>query len=172
MHPQQVTSTVNLLSAMGTTQIVLLIVLIALIALSAFFSATETAYSSCNKIRLKSLESGGSKRAARALKQLDHYDRVISTVLVGNNIVNITMTSIATVFFIELLRNTTAEQVAVTVSTIHDRACAHIRRDNSEDARKGARRRLGMCGRARHECDNGRTVSDKLAFLDVEKAHE
>ena len=118
MHPQQVTSTVNLLSAMGTTQIVLLIVLIALIALSAFFSATETAYSSCNKIRLKSLESGGSKRAARALKQLDHYDRVISTVLVGNNIVNITMTSIATVFFIELLRNTTAEQVAVTVSTI------------------------------------------------------
>ena len=110
--------TVNLLSAMGTPQIVLLVVLIALIALSAFFSATETAYSSCNKIRLKSLEAQGNKRAARALRQLEHYDRVISTVLVGNNIVNITMTSLATVFFIGLLKDVTPENVAVTVSTV------------------------------------------------------
>lgn len=117
MDPQP-TSTVNLLSAMGTEQTVLLIVLIALIALSAFFSATETAYSSCNKIRLKSLETNGSKRAARALRQLEHYDRVISTVLVGNNIVNITMTTLATVFFISILKDVTAENVAVTISTI------------------------------------------------------
>ena len=103
---------------MDPLQIGLLVALIVLIALSAFFSATETAYSSCNKIRLKSMESQGNKRAARALRQLDKYDKVISTVLVGNNIVNITMTSLATIFFIGLLKNTTTEQIAVTVSTV------------------------------------------------------
>lgn len=115
MHPQP---TFLISAAMTSTQVILLIVLIALIALSAFFSATETAYSSCNKVRLKSLESQGNKRAKRALKQLEHYDRVISTVLVGNNIVNITMTSLATIFFVGLLKDVTTENLAVTISTI------------------------------------------------------
>lgn len=100
---------------MAPQQIILLVVLAVLIALSAFFSASETAYSSCNKIRLKSLEQQGNKRAKRVLKQLEHYDKVISTVLVGNNIVNITMTSLATVLFVSLIRS---EQLAVTLSTV------------------------------------------------------
>lgn len=100
---------------MDPQQIVLLAVLIVLIALSAFFSASETAYSSCNRIRLKSMESQGNKRAARVNRQLERYDKVISTVLVGNNIVNITMSSLATVLFVSMILN---EQLAVTLSTV------------------------------------------------------
>ena len=103
---------------MDPYQIGLLVALLILIALSAFFSATETAYSSCNKIRLKSMETQGNKRAARVLKQLDSYDKVISTVLVGNNIVNITMTTLATLFFVEILTSTKAADFAPTISTI------------------------------------------------------
>lgn len=102
---------------MDPYQIGLLVSLLILIALSAFFSATETAYSSCNKIRLKSMETQGSKRATRVLKQLENYDKVISTVLVGNNIVNITMTTLATLFFVSLLTQTSAADFAPTIST-------------------------------------------------------
>ena len=103
---------------MDPYQIGLLVALLILIALSAYFSATETAYSSCNKIRLKSMETQGNKRATRVLRQLESYDKVISTVLVGNNIVNITMTTLATLFFVEILTSTKAADFAPTISTI------------------------------------------------------
>ncbi|MFQ8600677.1 MAG: CNNM domain-containing protein [Oscillospiraceae bacterium] len=80
----------------NTVQIVLLFVLI---ALSAFFSASETAFSSVNRIRLKNYAASGNRRAVKALHISDHYDRALSAILIGNNIVNIASASIGTVLF-------------------------------------------------------------------------
>ena len=76
----------------------LIIALIVLIVLSAYFSATETAFSSLNRIRLKNLADNGNKRAKLAYKLVDNYDELISSVLVGNNIVNISASALATTF--------------------------------------------------------------------------
>ena len=78
------------------------IILIILIGLSAFFSASETSYNSLNKARIKALAQDGNKRALLALKLSENYDNLLSTVLIGNNIVNIAATSIATVLFVRL----------------------------------------------------------------------
>ena len=79
-----------------------LIALAALILMSAYFSATETAFSSLNKIRLKNMASEGNKKAKLALDLANDYDKLLSTILVGNNIVNIAATSLATVIFIKI----------------------------------------------------------------------
>lgn len=76
--------------------------IILLIIMSAFFSATETAFSSVNKIRLKHEASNGNKKAARALKITESFDKTLTTILVGNNIVNILSTSLGTVICTEL----------------------------------------------------------------------
>ncbi|MCI8609918.1 MAG: HlyC/CorC family transporter [Firmicutes bacterium] len=73
-----------------------------LVVFSAYFSATETAFTSANRIRLKNLAGDGNKRAKEVLELSENYDTMLSTVLVGNNIVNIAMSSIATVFFLKL----------------------------------------------------------------------
>ena len=72
----------------------------ACLILSAYFSATETAFSSANSTRLKTLAEKGSKKAQLACKLLEHYDKLLSTILIGNNIVNILMASIGTVLFV------------------------------------------------------------------------
>ncbi|NLZ45489.1 MAG: HlyC/CorC family transporter [Clostridiales bacterium] len=74
-------------------------IIIVLLAFSAMFSATETAYSSANKIRLKNLAALGDLKAKRAIKILEHFDKSLTAILVGNNIVNISSASIATVLF-------------------------------------------------------------------------
>ena len=76
--------------------------MVILLVFSAYFSATETAYSSLNKTRLRMLAENGDKRAATALALSENYDKLISTVLVGNNIVNISLASLGTVFFVKL----------------------------------------------------------------------
>ena len=81
----------------------LILILIVLVALSAYFSATETAFSSLNRIRLKNLAAGGNKRAKLAYALSENYDELLSTILVGNNIVNIASASIATVLFVNAL---------------------------------------------------------------------
>lgn len=96
------------------SQWILIFVLIALLILSGFFSASETAYTSINRIRLKSMEAAGDKRAKKAIKLLDSYDKLLTTILIGNNIVNITMASLATVFFSKLIQS---ESVATVTST-------------------------------------------------------
>ena len=78
--------------------------MVACIAMSAYFSATETAFSSLNKTRLKVLADNGNKRAALALKLSEDYDKLISTILIGNNIVNIMVASIGTLLFVRTLR--------------------------------------------------------------------
>ena len=73
--------------------------LILCIALSAFFSATETAFSACNKVRLKTIEGERREKAQMALNLLEKYDSLLTAVLIGNNVVNIAGTAIATVIF-------------------------------------------------------------------------
>ena len=83
------------------------------VALSAFFSASETAFMAVKRTRLKTLQQNGDKRAEIAWNLTEDYDRLLTTVLVGNNIVNIAGTAIATVFFTSLIGNAGA-----TVSTV------------------------------------------------------
>ena len=71
--------------------------LVLLIACSAFFSASETAISSFNKIRMRNKAEDGDKRAKTALKVAEDYDKTLSTILIGNNIVNMASASLATV---------------------------------------------------------------------------
>ncbi len=85
-----------------------IILIVILIALSAFFSASETALSSANKIRLKSMADNGSKGAERALNVIKKYDKTITTILIGNNIVNIASSSIATLLTITIMNNALA----------------------------------------------------------------
>lgn len=101
---------------MDPSGIVLLIVLLILIVLSGFFSATEMAFTSVNQVRLKTLAADGNKRAKNVLKLLEKYDRLLSTILVGNNIVNITAASLATVFFTKIMLSN--PDLAVTLSTV------------------------------------------------------
>jgi CBS domain containing-hemolysin-like protein len=80
---------------------VAIIVLLGFLLLcSAFFSASETAFSSVNRIKLKHLASRGNKRAARALKLAESYDKLLSAVLIGNNVVNIASSALATLLFV------------------------------------------------------------------------
>jgi putative hemolysin len=85
-----------------------------LLALSAFFSASETAFSTVNRIRLRTLADGGDRRAKRALLITEDYDKLISTILIGNNIVNISASSLATMLALRFL----SAQMAPTVSTV------------------------------------------------------
>ncbi len=73
--------------------------LILCILLSAFFSATETAYSACNRVKLKTVDGPRKEKAQIALALLEKYDSLITTVLIGNNLVNIVGTAIATLLF-------------------------------------------------------------------------
>lgn len=77
---------------------ILLIIVLCIIG-SAYFSASETAFSTMNRIRVKNLAENGNSRAALALKLVENYDKLISTILIGNNIVNIASSSLATVVF-------------------------------------------------------------------------
>ncbi len=77
-------------------------IIVVLVIMSAYFSASETAFTSVNKIKIKNLAADGNRQAQRVLGLHSNYDKVLSTTLIGNNIVNICMTSIATVLFIRL----------------------------------------------------------------------
>ena len=85
---------------MDADSITKIIVLALLILCSAYFSATETAFSAMNRIRMKTMAED-NKRAALVLKLSENYDKLLSTILVGNNLVNIGATSLATVLFVE-----------------------------------------------------------------------
>ena len=81
---------------MDTSGVIQLIILIVLVFLSAFFSSAETAFSTVNRVRMRTLEEEGNKKAARVNKILDNYGKMISTILIGNNIVNIAASALAT----------------------------------------------------------------------------
>ena len=83
--------------------------------MSAYFSATETAFSSLNKTRLKTMAEKGDRKAQKALDLSEQYDKLISTILIGNNVVNIALSAIGTVLFINLMNDA---DLGATVSTI------------------------------------------------------
>lgn len=96
----------------------LLIAMAVLVVMSAFFSGSETAFSSLNKVKLKAMmrEDRNNKSIEKTLALAEKYDVVLSTVLIGNNIVNIASTSIATLFFTGLLGDNS--DLGATVSTV------------------------------------------------------
>lgn len=88
--------------------------------LSAYFSATETAFSSLNKTKLKALAEKGSKRAGVTLALAEKYDKLLSTILVGNNVVNIALASLGTLYFISVIGDmgATVSTAVITVAVL------------------------------------------------------
>ncbi len=93
-------------------------VLFILLLLSAYFSASETAFSSMNRILMKNLAGDGNKKAAMALRLAEQYDKLISTILIGNNIVNIVASSLATVTAAKLSDSSWAVTISTFVLTV------------------------------------------------------
>lgn len=87
---------------MDTDSIIRFLILVLLLLLSAFFSSAETALTTVNKIRIRTLIDEGNKKAQTVQNILDHYSKMLSTILVGNNIVNISASSLATTIAIDL----------------------------------------------------------------------
>ncbi len=98
-----------------TTKIILIAITV---IFSAYFSATETAFSSLNKTRLKAMAEKGNKRAQKTLRLAENYDKLISTILVGNNIVNIACASIGTMLFVEIMGEQSGPAISTLVITI------------------------------------------------------
>ncbi len=90
---------------METSDVAQLIIIIVLIFLSGFFSSAETAFSTLNRVRMRNLEEEGNKKAARVNKILESYSKMLSAILIGNNIVNLTASSLTTAFVIGVCGN-------------------------------------------------------------------
>lgn len=87
---------------MDTTGVIQITALIVLVILSAFFSSAETAFSTVNRVRLRTLAQEDHKGAIRVLHILDQYGKMLSAILIGNNIVNLSASSVATTLAIKL----------------------------------------------------------------------
>ncbi|MCQ2362447.1 MAG: hemolysin family protein [Acidaminococcaceae bacterium] len=94
----------------------LLIVMVFFLCCSAFFSAAETAFSAINKTHLRALAEDGNKRAAKTLQLVEDYDKLISTILIGNNIVNIALASTSALLFVNIFKNN--QDLGATLSSI------------------------------------------------------
>lgn len=99
---------------MDSGSIIQIVLMFIFVVFSAYFSATETAFTSLNRVTVKTLAADGSKKAERVLRLYENYDKLLTTILVGNNIVNIGLSSIATLFFIENV----SRNFGATISTI------------------------------------------------------
>ena len=103
--------------------VIQLIVLVILIILSAFFSSAETALSTVNRVRMRTLEEEGDKRAAKVNKILGNYGKMLSTILIGNNIVNLSASALATTL---AMRINVPVGIATGVLTIAVLLCGEI----------------------------------------------
>ncbi len=103
---------------MGSHNIWSVIAIVVLVIMSAYFSATETAFTSLNRIRVKNMAGEGNKKAKLVMKLSDEYDKLLSAILIGNNIVNIAMTAIATVLFVGIYGAYVGATAATVVITI------------------------------------------------------
>ena len=106
-----------------TAQIIIMAICL---LMSAYFSATETAFSTMSKTKLKTMIDKGNKRASLALKLSENYDRLISTILIGNNIVNILLSSLATVIVIKVCTDLKNEAFAQAYSTLISTAASTV----------------------------------------------
>ncbi len=95
-----------------------LIIIIVCIVMSGYFSATETAFSSINRIRVKNMAEKGNKKAKLVIQLADNFDSLLSTILIGNNIVNILSASLATVLFVNWLGEDLGPSVSTAVTTV------------------------------------------------------
>ena len=102
---------------MDTGDLSTILIFLVLVICSAFFSASETAYTSLNTVRMKRMAADGDARAAKVLKLAEKYESLISTILIGNNIVNILASALATVLFVRMLGNN-GVSVATAVTTV------------------------------------------------------
>ncbi|MCR5255093.1 MAG: hemolysin family protein [Acetatifactor sp.] len=87
---------------MDTPGVIQIIILVILILLSAFFSSAETAFTTVTMVKMRSLADDGKKRALKVIKILEHQDKMLSTILIGNNIVNLSASAIATTLAIRI----------------------------------------------------------------------
>ena len=95
-----------------------ILIMLFCILMSAYFSATETAFSSLNSIRIKVLADSGNNRAKLTYRLSEDYDRLISTILIGNNIVNIAVASTGTLLFVKLYGDMGAMISTVVVTVL------------------------------------------------------
>lgn len=95
-----------------------IIAIIVLILFSSYFSATETAFTSVNKIKLKTMAADGDAKAEKVLELTEKYDKLLTTILVGNNVVNIAMTAIATVLFVGLMAENGAAVSTIVITVV------------------------------------------------------
>lgn len=102
---------------MDTHSMTAIFAIIVLVIMSGYFSATETAFTSVNRIKIKNMATDGNKRARRVLMLSGEYDKLLSTILIGNNIVNIAMTAVSTVLFIRAYgdKGATVSTIVITV---------------------------------------------------------
>ncbi|MCM1343898.1 MAG: hemolysin family protein [Muribaculaceae bacterium] len=100
-----------------------MIIVIVLVILSGFFSSAETAFSTVNRVRMRALEEEGNKRAARVNKILENYSKMLSSILIGNNIVNLTASSLATTL---AMRVNLATGIATGILTMVVLLCGEI----------------------------------------------
>lgn len=98
---------------MDSASITMIVAILFLVAFSAFFSATETAFTSLNRLRMKARADSGDRRCAAALALAEDYDKLLTTILIGNNVVNISAATVSTALFSKLLG-----MYGPTVSTI------------------------------------------------------
>lgn len=103
---------------MDTPGVIQSITIVILLGLSAFFSSAETAFSTVNRVRMRALEEEGNKKASVVIKILDNYGKMLSTILIGNNIVNISASSLMTTLVIRVTGGNTYVGVATGVLTI------------------------------------------------------
>ncbi|MBR4941920.1 MAG: HlyC/CorC family transporter [Clostridia bacterium] len=103
---------------MFENKILCIAVMAVCVVLSAYFSATETAFSSLSKTRVKAYAEKGKKKADLVLSLSEKYDKLISTILIGNNIVNIILSSLGAVLFVELLGPNKGTAVSTLVVTV------------------------------------------------------
>lgn len=103
---------------LDSASIAMIVGLVFCVIMSGYFSATETAFTSLNRVRLKSWADGGDQRAARTLALAEDYDKLLSTLLIGNNIVNNVATTIGAVLFIHLIDEVTGPTVSAIVLTV------------------------------------------------------
>lgn len=108
---------------MDTSGVIQLVVLFILILLSAFFSSAETALTTVNRVQIRALEEEGNKRAAKVNKILDNYGKMLSTILIGNNIVNLSASSLATTLAIRI---NLAVGIATGILTVAVLLCGEI----------------------------------------------
>ena len=103
---------------MGPSETGQLIAIIILLCLSAFFSSSETALTTVNQIRMRTLADNGDKRAARVLHVTGNPGKMLSAILIGNNIVNILSSSLATILFVKMLGDAKGASVSTIVTTV------------------------------------------------------